>query len=94
MMNRRAESNLQSLSMQVHLFGALVAPVLSYCFEVWGPALLSKGGIGRSSSVTQMLTNPQHAVQFDFFRALGGHLTKSISKLVMLREFGTQPLAY
>jgi hypothetical protein len=41
-----------------------------------------------------MLTNPQHAVQFDFLRALGGRLRKSISKLVMLREFGTQPLAY
>jgi hypothetical protein len=61
MMNRCAESNLQSLSMQVHLFGALVAPVLSYCSEVWGPALLGKGGIGLSSSVTQLLTNPQHA---------------------------------
>jgi hypothetical protein len=82
--------------MQVHLFGALVAPVLSYCSEVWGPALFSKGGIGRrSSAVTQMLTNPQHAVQFDFLiRALGGHLRKSIAKPVMLREFGTQPLAY
>jgi hypothetical protein len=42
-----------------------------------------------------MLTNPQHAVQFDFPRALGGRVRKSISKLVMLRdEFGTQPLAY
>jgi hypothetical protein len=39
-MKRCAESNLlQSLSMQVHLFGALVAPVLSYCSEIWGPAL-------------------------------------------------------
>jgi hypothetical protein len=37
-----------------------------------------------------MLTNPQHAVQFDFLRALGGRLRKSISKLVMLREFGTR----
>jgi hypothetical protein len=70
LMNRCAESNFQSLiSMQVHLFGALVAPVLSYCSELWGPALLSKGGMGRSSSVIQMLTNPQHAVQFDFLRA-------------------------
>jgi hypothetical protein len=56
MTNCCAESNLQSLSMQVHLFGALVAPILSYCSEVWGPALLSKGGIGRSSAVIQMLT--------------------------------------
>jgi hypothetical protein len=64
MMNRCAESNLRSLSMQVHLFGALVAPILGCCSEVWGPALLSKGGMGLSSSVIQLLTNPQHAVQF------------------------------
>jgi len=43
MMNRFAESRLQSVSMQVQLFGALVAPILSYCSEVWGPALLYKG---------------------------------------------------
>jgi hypothetical protein len=41
-----------------------------------------------------MLTNPQHAVQFDFLRALGGRLRKSSPKLLLLREFGTQPLAY
>jgi len=41
-----------------------------------------------------MLTNPQHAVQFHFLRALGGRLRKSIPKLLLLREFGTQPLAY
>jgi hypothetical protein len=94
MMNRFAENGLQSVSMQVQLFGALVAPILSYCSEVWGPALLHRGGTGRSSSVMHMLTNPQHAVQFDFLRALGGRLRKSIPKLLLLREFGTQPLAY
>jgi hypothetical protein len=88
-MNHCAESNVQSLSMQVHLFGALVAPVFSYCSE--GPALLSKGGIGRSSSVTQMLTNPQHVVQFDFLRALRGRLRKSISKLVMFMSLAPNP---
>jgi hypothetical protein len=37
-----------------------------------------------TSSVTQMLTNPlQHAVQFEFLKALGGRLRKSISKLVV-----------
>jgi hypothetical protein len=51
--------------------------------------------MGRSSSADSNVDNPQHAVQFDFLRALGGRLEKSVSKLVLLlREFGTQPLAY
>ena len=92
MLNRCAASNLHSLSMRVHLFGALVAPVLSYCSEVCGPAL-SKGGTGRASAAMQMLNNPQHAVQFEFLRSLGGRMRKSVPRLLLLREFGTHPLA-
>jgi hypothetical protein len=36
MVNSCADSALQSLSMQVHLFGALVAHILRYCSEVCG----------------------------------------------------------
>jgi hypothetical protein len=48
--------------MRVHLFGALVAPILIYCLEVWGPVFLCKEGTGRSSgsSVLHMLSDPQH----------------------------------
>lgn len=41
-----------------------------------------------------MLNNPQHATQFEFLRSLGGRLRKSVPKLLLLREFGAQPLAY
>jgi hypothetical protein len=94
MLSKCAEHNLQSLSMRVYLFGALVAPILSYCSEVWGPQLLSKGGTGRPASVLHMFNNPQHTVQFEFLRSLGGHIRRSIPRLLLLREFGTQPLAY
>jgi hypothetical protein len=62
MTGRFAEHSPQSLSMRVHLFGALVAPILIYCLEVWGPVFLCKEGTGRSSgsSVLHMLSDPQH----------------------------------
>jgi hypothetical protein len=41
----------------------------------------------------QMLNNPQHAVQFEFLRSLGGRMRKSVPRLLLLREFGTHPLA-
>jgi len=69
-----------------------VAPDLSYCSEVWGPALLSKGGTGRASAVMHMLNVPQHAVQLEFrLRYVGGRLRNTVSRLLLLREFGTHP---
>ena len=92
MLSRCADNGVDSIGMRVQLFGALVSPILNYCSEVWGPALLSssRGAGGRE----RMLRNQQHALLFDFLRMIGGGLRKSVCRVLLLREFGLKPLAH
>ena len=91
MLSRLADSGIDSLGMKTQLFGSLVAPILSYCSEVWGPGLLRK----RSGlSVSGVLGNAQHALQCEFLRLIGGKLRKSVCRVLLLREFGCKPLAH
>ena len=91
MLGRFADSGIDSLSMKVHLFGSLVAPILNYCSDVWGPAALGGGG---GSRIDRVMANQQHALQFEFLRRIGGNLRQSVSRVVLLREFGCKPLAH
>lgn len=87
MLSRCRDKGIHSLSVRVQLFDALVAPVLGYCAEVWGPTLLHS-----CRSPEACLVNELQAVQTLFMRQLGGGLRKSTPKQLMLREFGCQPL--
>lgn len=92
MLSRCREHGISSLSMQVHLFHTLVSPILNYCSEVWAPALLARSGEG-ADLVTAVLNNDLQQVQHMFLRVLG-HLRRSTSVQLMLREFGCRPLVY
>jgi hypothetical protein len=92
MLSRCADNGIDSLGMKTQLFGSLVSPILNYCSEVWAPALLCGGG--GQSRAERMMSNQQHALQFEFLRRIGGNLRKSVSRVVLLREFGCRPLAH
>jgi hypothetical protein len=77
--------------MQVQLFNTLVAPILCYCSEVWGPALLGHVGSG-AGLVSKLQNNAMSRVQYLFLRTIAGYLHKSTSRLLLAREFGAQPL--
>lgn len=87
MLGRCADIECASLEIQVQLFDALVAPVLGFCSEVWGPTLL-RGAL----TPVDLLENPLQHVQALFMRRLGGGLRRSTSRQLMFREFGCRPL--
>jgi hypothetical protein len=91
MRSRCADHGITGLGMQVHLFNSLVSPILSYCSEVWAPALLHSSGSG-PSGVAKALSNDMQVVQFMFLRMLAGRVRKSTCKQLLVREFGCQPL--
>lgn len=91
MLARCKEHGIRSLSMQVQLFNSLVSPILCYCSEVWGPALLSQAGSG-AALVSKLQNNVISRVQFTFLRTLAGRVRKSTARLLLSREFGAQPL--
>jgi len=45
MLSRCGDKGLNSLAVRVQLVDALVAPVLAYCAQVWGPALRNSCGM-------------------------------------------------
>ena len=91
MLARCKEHGIRSLAMQVQLFNSLVSPILCYCSEVWGPALLSQAGSG-AALVSKLQNNVISRVQFTFLRTLAGRVRKSTARLLLSREFGAQPL--
>eukprot|EP00775_Hariotina_reticulata_P004702 gene4702-biopygen6454 len=66
---------------------ASVISVMTYCSEVWGPLLLSRGG-----ALGSVHTNVLQQVQLLFLRRLGG-LRKSTPAALLFREFGARPLS-
>jgi hypothetical protein len=82
LLSRCKALRVHNLGLKVDLFGSLVAPVLCYGADVWGPAHLAK-----------QCDDAMHAVQFDFLRLLAGKVRKSTSRHVLLREFGMYPLS-
>eukprot|EP00775_Hariotina_reticulata_P001725 gene1725-biopygen3153 len=60
---------------------------MTYCSEVWGPLLLSRGG-----ALGSVHTNVLQQVQLLFLRRLGG-LRKSTPAALLFREFGARPLS-
>jgi hypothetical protein len=87
MLGRCGAIKLRSLEVQVQLFDALVAPVLGYCAEVWGPSVLR-----HASTPLACMDNDLHKVQSLFMRRLGGGLRISTPRQLLLREFGCKPL--
>lgn len=83
MLGRCGDMELASLEIQVQLFDALVAPVLGFCAEVWGPALLRglRDPLG-------CLDNPLQRVQSLFVRRLGGSLRKSTPAISCCANLG------
>lgn len=73
--------------MKADLFDSLVAPILTYCSEVWAPSLLRT-----CTTPTACLDNPLQRVQFFFLRRLAGGVRKSTARALLLREFGCKPL--
>ena len=82
------EQSISNIQLQTHLFQTLVAPVLSYASEVWGPGVLSP-----APKVVQVLDNDLHRVQVQFLRAVSGQVRASTNRLVLMREYGVYPLA-
>ena len=93
MLTKCADIGINSLSMKVHLFGSLVSPILSYCSEVWGPAAMGAGS-SRVCSATSMMSNKQQVLAAEFLRLIGGKMRKTVSRVLLHREFGCRPLAY
>jgi len=87
MLQRIGRLDIQSLKQKVELFDMLVAPILGYCSEVWGPAVL--GAALRSDG---MLDSELQKVQFLFLRCIAGGVRKSTPRKLLLREFGCTPL--
>lgn len=88
MLGRCTAVGMRTLSLQAELFGYIVAPVLNFCSEVWGPTVLK--GCGQPADC---LGDALHRVQTLFVRRLAGGLRKATPRLPMLREFGVAPLA-
>jgi hypothetical protein len=74
-----------------HAIRTLVTPILCYCSEVWGPALLGQVGTG-PALVSKLQNNVISRVQYLFLRTIACHVRKSTSRLLLSREFGAQPL--
>jgi len=87
LLRRCGDMELRSLQIHVQLFDALVAPVLSYCSEVWGPTLLRN-----CRTPVGCMDNDLHGVQSLFMRQLGGGLRRSTPRQLLLREFGCKLL--
>jgi hypothetical protein len=77
--------------MRVRLFDMLVAPILCYCSEVWGPALLCQSGAG-PALISKLQDNVISRVQYLFLRTIAGRVRKSTFRMLLSREFGSQPL--
>ena len=91
MLARCKEHGVSNLSMQVQLFNTLVSPILCYCSEVWGPALLRQPGSG-AALVGKLQDNVISRVQYLFLRTIAGRVRKSTCRMLLSREFGAQPL--
>lgn len=87
MLGRCGDVGLHSLQVKVNLFDALVAPVLSFGAEIWGPNLLRN-----CRTPLGCMDNDLHGVQSMFMRQLGGGLRRSTPRQLLLREFGCKPL--
>jgi hypothetical protein len=88
MLQRIGRLDIQSLKQKVDLFDMLVAPILSYCSEVWAPEVL--GAAVRSDG---MLDNVLQKVQFLFLRCVAGGVRKATPRKLLLREFGCVPVS-
>lgn len=86
MLRRCADMESCSLSLKVELFDYIVAPVLNFCCDVWGPSLLRP-------TVDASMDNDVHKVQTLFLRQVAGGVRNSTSRQLLLREFGAKPLA-
>jgi hypothetical protein len=79
---------LSTLQLRMSLFESIVSPILVYCSEVWGPAVL------RTCTTPQKcLDSDLYRPLFVFLRRLGGNLRRSTCRELMMREFGARPLA-
>jgi hypothetical protein len=83
---RLRAAHISQAAFQVRLFRVLVEPVLSYGCQVWGPDMF-EGGL----ALSKVLAADSEVVQLDFLRFISG-LPKSVSRWVLLREFGARPL--
>eukprot|EP00775_Hariotina_reticulata_P015185 gene15185-biopygen2136 len=87
MLSRAKALGIHCLAVLCRLFHTLVVPIMTYCSEVWGPLLLSRGG-----ALGSVHTNVLQQVQLLFLRRLGG-LRKSTPAALLFREFGARPLS-
>eukprot|EP00775_Hariotina_reticulata_P001794 gene1794-biopygen3235 len=87
MLSRAKALGIHCLAVLCRLFHTLVVPIMTYCSEVWGPLLLSRGG-----ALGGVHTNVLQQVQLLFLRRLGG-LRKSTPAALLFREFGARPLS-
>ncbi len=81
---RCADLNLnQNIPLQLHMFGALVKPILSYACEVWCPTVARRAD----------LDNSLERIQLSFAHSLL-RLRSTTANAVVLRELGLSSLAY
>jgi len=79
---------MPTLALRMSLFEYIVAPILTYGSEVWGPTVLAP-----CSTVQKCLGLSLLRPLFVFLRRLGGNLRRGTSSQLLLREFGAKPLA-
>ena len=95
--------HMVAIDIRLHLFRALISPIMHYCCEVWGPQQLAFKLRPDGTPQRQMCTGPltaadllannmQKHVHSVFLRLLGG-LRLCTRREVLLREFGQRPIA-
>jgi Reverse transcriptase (RNA-dependent DNA polymerase) len=87
MISRFRVARITDISMKLSMFSALVLPILEYCGEVWGPALLST-----TKELKDLWAKPLQRVQTLFLRQMGS-LRKSVATTVLHRELCQAPVA-
>lgn len=87
MISRFRVARITDISMKLSMFSALVLPILEYCGEVWGPALLST-----TKALKDLWDNPLQRVQTLFLRQMGS-LRKSVATTPLHRELCQAPVA-
>ena len=87
MISRFRVCKIRDIALKLKLFQALVAPIMQYCGEIWGPDLLVP-----CRTVDHIVSNQLQQVQSAFLRNLG-RLRTTANTQVLHREFCMQPVA-
>jgi hypothetical protein len=93
MLSRCSEHNISSMSMKVHLFNTLVTPILCYCSEVWGVALMYSEAQG-DRLWSNVLNNHLCQLQMLGLRMIAGKPGRSVPRHLLLRKLGCRPLVW